>query len=61
MEADMPKIEPAPSSPAELDAEQILAMTLEAATLAKRALRAGSMPPAFRLRGLGGQQVSSAA
>jgi peroxiredoxin len=33
-------------------------MTLEAATLANRALRAGSMAPAFRLRDYGGQQVS---
>jgi peroxiredoxin len=58
MEADMPKIKPALSTPAELDADQILAMTLEAATLANRALRAGSLAPAFRLRDYGGQQVS---
>jgi peroxiredoxin len=58
MEADMPKIEPSLSTPAELDADQTVAMTLEAATLANRALRAGSMAPAFRLRSYGGQQVS---
>jgi peroxiredoxin len=58
METDMPKIEPSQSTPAELDAEQIVAMTLEAATLANHALRAGSMAPAFRLRDYGGQQVS---
>jgi peroxiredoxin len=54
----MPKIEPSLPTPAELDADQIVAMTLEAATLANRALRAGSMAPAFRLRDYGGQQVS---
>jgi peroxiredoxin len=58
MEADMPKIKPSLSTPAELDADQIVAMTLKAATLANRALRAGSMAPAFRLRDYGGQQVS---
>jgi len=54
----MPKIEPSPSTPAKIDANQVVAMTLEAATLANRALRAGSMAPAFRLRDYGGQQVS---
>ena len=54
----MPKIKPNPSTPAELDADQIVAMTVEAATLANRALRAGAMAPAFRLRDYGGQQVS---
>ena len=54
----MPKIEPSLSTPAELDTDQIVAVTLEAATLANRALRAGSMAPAFRLRDYGGQQVS---
>ena len=54
----MPKIEPSPSTPAQLNADQIVAMALEAATLANRALRAGSRAPAFRLRDHGGQQVS---
>jgi peroxiredoxin len=58
MEADMPKIEPSLPTPAELDPDQIVTMTLEAATLANRALRAGSMAPAFRLRDHSGQQVS---
>jgi peroxiredoxin len=53
----MPKIEPSLSSPREPDADQMVAMTLEAATLAKRALRAGSMAPAFRLRDYDGHQV----
>jgi peroxiredoxin len=54
----MPKIEPKPPSPQEPDADQIVAMTLEAATLAKRALQAGSMAPVFRLRDHGGHWVS---
>ena len=54
----MPKIEPSLPTPAELDPDKIVTMTLEAATLANRALRAGSMAPAFRLRDYGGQQVS---
>ena len=54
----MPKIEPSLSTPAELDADPIVAMTLEAATLANRALRAGSMAPDFRLRDYGGQPVN---
>jgi peroxiredoxin len=54
----MPKIEPSLTTPAELDTQQIVTMTLEAATLANRALRAGSMAPAFRLRDHGGQHVS---
>ena len=54
----MPKIKPGLPTPAELDPHQIVTMTLEAATLANRALRAGSMAPAFRLRDHGGQQVS---
>jgi peroxiredoxin len=54
----MPKIEPSLPTPAELDSDQIVMMTLEAATLANRALRAGSLAPAFRLRDYGGQQVS---
>ena len=54
----MPKIEPSLPTSAELDPDKIVTMTLEAATLANRALRAGSMAPAFRLRDYGGQQVS---
>jgi peroxiredoxin len=54
----VPKIEPGLSTPVKLDADQVVAMTLEAATLANRALRAGSMAPAFRLRDYRGQQVS---
>lgn len=54
----MPKIEPRLTSPREPDADQMVAMTLQAATLAKRALQAGSMAPAFRLRDHGGHQVS---
>ena len=54
----MPKIEPSPPTPAVLNSDQIVAMTLEAATLAKRALRAGSMAPAFRLRDYIGQHIS---
>src|SRR5258708_31292858 len=53
----MPKIEPRQSSSQELDADQMVAMILEAATLAKRAAQAGSMAPAFRLRDYGGQPV----
>jgi peroxiredoxin len=54
----MPKFEPRLSSPQESDTDPIVAMTLEAATLAKRALQAGSMAPAFRLRDYGGNLVS---
>ena len=54
----MPKIEPSLPTPTELDTDQIVRMALEAATLANRALRAGSMAPAFRLRDYDGQQVS---
>jgi len=54
----MPKTEPRQSSSQELDADQMVAMTLEAATLAKRAAQAGSMAPAFRLRDYGGHRVS---
>jgi len=54
----MSKIEPSLPTSAELDPDEIVTMTLEAATLANRALRAGSMAPAFRLRDYGGQQVS---
>jgi peroxiredoxin len=54
----MPKIEPRQASSQELDADQMVAMTLEAATLAKRAAQAGSLAPAFRLRDYGGRRVS---
>jgi peroxiredoxin len=54
----MPKIEPSLPTPAGLNTDQIVAMTLEAATLANRALRAGSMAPAFRLREYIGQHIS---
>jgi transcriptional regulator GlxA family with amidase domain len=40
METDMPKIEPGLPTPAEPDIDPIVAMALEAATLANRALRA---------------------
>lgn len=54
----MPKIEPSLPTPAEQDTNQIVRVALEAATLANRALRAGSLAPAFRLRDYDGQQVS---
>jgi hypothetical protein len=58
MEADMPKFEPGLSLPPELDADQIAAITMKVAAVSNRALRAGSMAPAFRLRDHGGRQVS---
>jgi hypothetical protein len=58
LEADMAKIEPSLSTPPEMDADQMMRITLEAATLAKRALRAGSIAPPFRLRDYGGHRVS---
>jgi peroxiredoxin len=54
----MPKIEPGLSVPPELDADQMAAITMEVAAASSRALRAGSMAPAFRLRDHGGRQVS---
>jgi peroxiredoxin len=54
----MPKIEPGLSAPQELDADQMAAMTMEVAAASSRALRAGSMAPAFRLRDHGGRRVS---
>jgi len=54
----MPKIEPGLSAPPELDADQMAAITMEVAAASSRALRAGSMAPAFRLRDHGGHQVS---
>jgi peroxiredoxin len=53
----MPKIVPLSASP-ELDADQMAAITMEAAAASIRALRAGSMAPAFRLRDHGGRQIS---
>jgi peroxiredoxin len=58
MEADVPKIDPSLPTPPDLDTDQNVAVALEAATLANRALRAGSMAPAFRLRDHRGQHVS---
>jgi peroxiredoxin len=57
-EADMPKIEPGLSAPPELDADQMAAITMEVAAASSRALRAGSMAPAFRLRDHCGRHVS---
>jgi peroxiredoxin len=53
----MPEIERVLSSPPELDAEQMAAITIEAAA-SSRAQRAGSMAPNFRLRDHGGRPVS---
>ena len=54
----MPEIEPGLSAPPDLDADQMAAITVEVAAAASRALRAGSMAPAFRLRDRGGRRVS---
>jgi peroxiredoxin len=54
----MPEIEPGLSVPPELDADQMAAITMEVAAASSRALRAGSMAPAFRLRDHGGHRVS---
>jgi peroxiredoxin len=54
----MPEIEPGLSSPEELDAEQMAAITMEAAAAFSRALRAGSIAPDFRLQDHGGRQFS---
>jgi peroxiredoxin len=56
--ADMPKIEPGLPAPPELDADQMAAIAIQVAAASGRALRAGSMAPAFRLRDHGGRQVS---
>ena len=54
----MPKVEPGlPTSP-ELDADQMVALIMEVAGASNRALRAGTMAPAFRLRDYGGRRVS---
>ena len=45
----MPKIEPGPSAPPELDPDQMAAIAMEVAAASSRALRAGSMAPDFRL------------
>jgi peroxiredoxin len=54
----MHKIEPGPQRAAELDAEQMVAITMQAAAASCRALRAGSIAPSFRLRDHGGREVS---
>jgi peroxiredoxin len=54
----MPEIEPGLSTTPELDADQMAAITMEVAAASSRALSAGSMAPAFRLRDHGGRQVS---
>jgi peroxiredoxin len=56
--ADMPKIEPGLPAPPELDADRMAAIAIEVAAASGRALRAGSVAPAFRLRDHGGRQVS---
>jgi peroxiredoxin len=53
----MPKIVPLSASP-DLDADQMAAIAMEVAAASIRALRAGSMAPAFRLRDHGGRQIS---
>jgi peroxiredoxin len=53
----MPEIEPSLSAPPDLDADQMAAITIEVAAASSRALRAGSMAPAFRLRDRGGRSV----
>jgi peroxiredoxin len=57
-EADTPKIEPGLTTPPELDADQMVAITVAVAAVSKRALRAGTMAPAFHLRDFGERQVS---
>jgi peroxiredoxin len=54
----MSKIEPGLPAPPQLDADQMAAIAIEVAAASARALRAGSMAPAFRLRDHGGRQVS---
>jgi peroxiredoxin len=54
----MPEIEPGLPAPQDLDADQMAAITMEVAAASSRALRAGSMAPAFRLRDRGGRRVS---
>jgi peroxiredoxin len=49
----MPKIEPGPSAPPELDADRMAAIAMEVAAASSRALRAGSVAPDFRLRDYG--------
>jgi peroxiredoxin len=54
----MPESEPGQSTPEELDAEQMAAITMAVAAASSRALRAGSIAPDFRLRDHGGHQFS---
>lgn len=54
----MPKIEPHLSVLPKLDADQMAVIAMEVAAVSRRALRAGTMAPAFRLRDHGGRQVS---
>jgi peroxiredoxin len=56
----MPEIEPGVPTALELnlDAEQLVAITMRVAAISNRALRAGSMAPAFRLRDYCGHPVS---
>jgi peroxiredoxin len=54
----MPKIEPGPSTPEELDADQMAAITMEVAAASNRALRAGAIAPNFHLRDHGGREFS---
>jgi peroxiredoxin len=54
----MPEIERSRSAPLEPDTDQMSAIAMEVAAASHRALRAGSMAPAFRLCDHGGRQVS---
>src|SRR6202162_2779265 len=54
----MPEIEPSLSVAPELDADQMAAISIQVAAASSRALRAGSMAPAFRLHDHDGHQVS---
>ena len=54
----MPRIEPGLSAASALDANQMAAIAMAGAAASSRALRAGSMAPAFRLRDHAGHQVS---
>jgi peroxiredoxin len=53
----MPEIEPGLSAPPELDSDEMAAITMEVAAASSRALRAGSMAPAFRLLDRRGRRV----
>jgi len=54
----MPEIEPGLSTPEELDADQMAAITMAVAAASGRALRAGCIAPDFRLPDHGGRQFS---